>query len=108
MSESKTYPSRDWKSWHNFMPGSPHTLHIKGNIIFPTPGYSAALVPRVPQGINSAIYLFDLVVTKPTDSSGDERGHFEEEIRYSEATSKTYSDIVIYPEKISVPVQTVH
>jgi hypothetical protein len=103
-----TYSTSDWSAWHDFMPGSPPTLHIKGKIIFPTPGYSAVLVPRVPQGINPTIYLFDLVVTKPSDSSGDERGHFEEEVGYSEDTSEHYTDVKIYPEEISVPVKPVH
>lgn len=90
------------------MPGSPPTLHIKGRIIFPAPDYSAVLVPRVPQGNNPAIYLFDLVITKPSDSNEDERGHFEEEVRYSEATSEPYTGVVNFPEEISAPVNPVH
>lgn len=107
MSEAKVYPTNDWKSWHDFMPGSPPTLHIQGKIVFPAPGYSAELVPKSPQGINTTIYLFDLVVTKPDSSTGDEKGRFEEDVSYTEYTDEFYVEINIDPGDVSIQVERV-
>ena len=89
------------------MPGSPPTLHIRGKIIFPALGYSASLVPRIPQGINMEIYLFDLIVTPPSGSIGDEKGHFEADVSYSENTDKNYTQVRIDPGDVSVDVEIV-
>ena len=52
-----TFPTKDWESWHDTMPGSPPTLHVTGKVICPTTGFSAILVPHYPPSLNQDIYL---------------------------------------------------
>ena len=45
-SDCPVYESRDWQAWINAMPGpnSNPTLHIRGEVDMPTPGWSVELV----------------------------------------------------------------
>ncbi len=56
--------SRDWYAWLNKMPPPPDDFHVVGEVYVPNPGIVPILVPRVPQGINPAILLMDLVLTQ--------------------------------------------
>ena len=107
MNNSVQYPTHDWDAWHDFMPGSPPTLYITGKIVFPAAGYSAVLVRNYPGSINPTLGLYDLVVTKPNPSNDDDKGHFEEDVRYSEDTTEPYQQVEIHPGDIKVPVKTV-
>jgi hypothetical protein len=107
MSTPNIYPTSDWKSWHDFIPGSAPTFRIRGKIIFPAPGYSAVLAPRNPQGLNPEIYLFDLTVIPAADSTGDEKGNIETDVSYSEDTESHYTEVRIDPGEISVDVEIV-
>ena len=53
-------------AWINKMPPSRDTLHVKGKVEFPTPGYKAELVEAVPPGINREILILDVRETPPT------------------------------------------
>ncbi len=104
---STAYTSKNWKAWHDTMPGSPPTLHVKGEVTCPTSGYSANLVPRVPQGINPAIYIMDLEVTPPGEGTVVHQTVTDVPVHYSEDTDVAYGSIDIQPEGITVEVGTV-
>lgn len=100
-------PDRDpgWKAWHNRMPGTSPTLHVYGELWFPTSGYRAALRRSVPQGINPQYLLLDLVVTPPCGIVLDvlTKGT----LHYVEETAQVYTNVTILPEGTDVPVETV-
>jgi hypothetical protein len=48
----------------NLMPPGPFHLHVRARVEVPTPGYRAHLKVAVPQGINPAILILDVVTTK--------------------------------------------
>lgn len=54
----------DWYSWVNRMPPRPPSLHVKGTVYLPDPGYTASLVMAAPQGINPRERILDLVVER--------------------------------------------
>ena len=90
-----------FKAWIDTMPPGPAKLIVIGQIEVPTGGFKAKLVRAVPQGINPAILLLDVEVTKPTGivtqaiSRIDLR--FEESpplVRYTSVTTRLESDTV--------------
>ncbi len=54
-----------FEAWLDTQPGSPHSLHVKGQIQFPSGGWTFEVHKAVPQGINPKILLLDVTVTKP-------------------------------------------
>jgi len=101
----QNYPTKDWSAWRNMMPPGPHSLHVIGTVTCPTPGFTARLVPHKPQGINPAIYLFDLVVTPPTGPVTEVITDVH--VHYSEITNVAYTDVTILPGNTTVPVRMV-
>jgi len=102
-----TITSSDWKAWHDFMPGSQPTLHVKGTVTVPTSGYTAKLQPATPQGINPAIYLIDLIVTPPAPDEIVSPVLTPLEVYYMEITSQNYTQVSILPDGIIVDVEVV-
>lgn len=100
--------SHDWSAWHDFMPGSPPTLHVTGKVNCPTSGYKASLVPHTPQGINPAIYLLDLVVVPPGPDEVVTEAFTDIDVHYHEDTRKHYDQVTILPEDITVDVKITH
>jgi hypothetical protein len=96
--------SSNWKAWHDFMPGSEPTLHVTGQVTAPTTGYSASLVPHTPQGINPAIYIFDLIVIPPNPNQVVHQTVTTFDVSYEEDTRKSYSHVTILPDNIMVEV----
>ncbi len=60
----ETTETKDWYAWINFMPPPPNDFHTVGSVLVGNPGIKAILTPRVPQGINPAILLLDLVLVQ--------------------------------------------
>lgn len=89
-------------------PPGPHKLIVKGTITVPTGGWSASLTPAVPQGINPAIIILDLKLSRP---SGDVTQAFKDiEARYTESPPKhPYTDATIRHAdgEFTIPVKTV-
>jgi hypothetical protein len=54
----------DWYAWVNRMPPGPASLHVKGVVTMPDPGYEVALKPAAPQGINTRDLILDLELTR--------------------------------------------
>ncbi len=55
----------EWKAVQDLMPPGPFPLTVKGTCDMPTPGYRLSLERAVPQGINPAILILELVTTPP-------------------------------------------
>ncbi len=61
------YASRDWQAWINAMPGpgAKPTLHIKGEVDMPTPGWSVELVEGPADRMQPPGLRFRLKTEKP-------------------------------------------
>jgi len=104
---TKQPKSSNWKAFKNVMPGSEPTLHVTGDVIVPTGGYSAKLSPHTPQGINPQIYLLDLTVTAPGPDQVVAQVETTIKVEYQEKTRKNYTQVTILPENITADVETV-
>jgi hypothetical protein len=101
------FPSKNWKAWHDTMPGGPKSLHITGEVTCPTTGYTAVLTPTVPPNLNPKIYAMDLIVSPPSPGTIVHQTVSDVPVRYSEDTDKNIVSITIHPEEISVDVDIV-
>jgi hypothetical protein len=93
----------------NLMPPGPFHLHVRARIQVPTPGYRAHLKVAVPQGINPAILILDVVITKlpgiwpqvvtDIDANYDDNhytGHYKQvTVRYGRDTKTANVQIVV-------------
>jgi hypothetical protein len=95
----------EWYAWYNTQPTGPKSIHVAGMCTFPTSGYSVKLVPHVPAGFNPQIYLFDLVITRPTGKVSFIIRHVP--MNYSENTDKLYESVQIEPDHVTVPVKVI-
>ena len=95
----------NWKAWQDSMPPGPSTIHVVGTCTFPTPGYKAKLTKAVPQGINKAILLLKLTITKP---SGPIIQPIKKvEVRFRAKAPHRYTHVTILPDHVTVKVQQV-
>lgn len=85
----------EWHAYHDFMPGSPPTLHVGATCTAPTNGYRFALVRHEPQGINERDLLLRLLVAE-ADISNDVITSYE--VHYSEDTDMRYDSVSILPD----------
>lgn len=95
----------NWTAWRDTQPVKKATLHVKGDCTFPTTGYTAKLQPATPQGFNPNIYILELVIHIPVDRSA--KHPVDTPVTYEEQTDKTYTDVQITPDNITVPVKDV-
>jgi hypothetical protein len=51
--------TKNWSAWIDLMPPAPKRLHVEGDVRVGTPTSQAALIAKVPQGINPTILLLD-------------------------------------------------
>ena len=93
----------------NLQPPGPHHFYVRARVQVPTPGYHAYLKKAVPQGINPAILILDVVVTPlpgiwpqhvaDVDANYDDRnytGDFKEvTVRYGTDTKTVKVQIVV-------------
>jgi hypothetical protein len=96
---------KGWKAWQDSMPPGPSTINVVGSCVFPTPGYKVKLTKAVPQGINPAILLLRLTITKPTGIVPQVLQKVE--VRYSAKTKARYTHVTILPDNVTVKVQQV-
>ena len=95
----------NWKAWQDRMPIGPVTINVVGTCTFPTPGYKARLVRAVPQGINPAVLMLRLMITKP---SGPIIQPIKKvEVRFKEKTKALFTHVTILPDGVTVKVQQV-
>ena len=93
----------DQKSWtcekayayHDFMPGSPPTLHVGITCTAPTNGYHFSLVRHEPQGINPGDLLLRLVVSESEFANEVVTTY---EVHYREDTDTRYDTVSIVPD----------
>ncbi len=95
----------NWKAWQDSMPPGPSTIHVVGSCTFPTHGYKVKLAKAVPQGINPAILLLRLTITKPTGPvilTPEKK-----EVRFRAKAPRKYTHVTILPDNVTVKVQQV-
>lgn len=98
MSDTTSHPEyqcRDWKAWHDRMPGSPPTLHVSGTCHVHSSGWRCELRRHEPQGINPRDLLLDLVLHPPEGAAGDVEDDVE--CSYREDTDAEYDTVSILP-----------
>lgn len=102
---------RDWNAWHDHEPPGPARLNVTGSCTFPTTGYTAALQPMEPQGINPRDFLMKLVINEPEVGG---RALTEVEVQFQMETDTEYDSVTIVsvetisPGGPSIPVRDVH
>jgi hypothetical protein len=96
MSDRVVEPSRWWYAWHDWMPGSPPTLHVSGELSFASPGYRASLKKHNPQEEGEETLVLDLII-EASEDSGDKAETTEDvqEVRYREDTDTQYQNVMI-------------
>jgi hypothetical protein len=93
-----------WYAYHDFMPGSPPTLHVGATCTAPTNGYHFALVRQEPQGINPRDLLLRLVVDESAFAADVITTY---QVHYSEDTDMRYDTVSIVPDGPTIEVQIV-
>jgi hypothetical protein len=107
-SSNKPLPKKfcsGWKAWQDSMPPGPSTINVIGTCTFPTHGYKAKLTKAVPQGINPAILLLRLTITKPTGPVILTPQKIE--VRFRANATTRYTHVTILPDGTTVKVQQV-
>jgi hypothetical protein len=84
-----------WYAYHDFMPGSPPTLHVGGSCTAPSNGYHFLLFRAEPQGINPKILLLRLMVEEPEISNPVVTTY---DVRFREDTDMRYDSVSILPD----------
>jgi len=95
----------NWAAWHDSQPTKKATLHVKGDCTFPTTGYTVKLKPAMPQGFNPSIYILELIIHIPVDKSA--KHVVNTSVMYDEQTDRSYTDVQITPDNVTVPVKEV-
>jgi hypothetical protein len=95
----------EFEAWHDRMPGKPPTLHVTGEVTFPTGGYTAMLQKHEPQGINPQDLLLDLVVTEPTGQVPPVVT--TEPVEYVEETDFDYTTASVIDCRMNIPIKDV-
>ena len=91
----KSWTCENWYAHHDFMPGSPATLHIGAVCTAPTNGYHFSLVRQEPQGINPSDLLLRLVVDESEFANEVVTTY---EVHFSEDTDVRYDSVSILPD----------
>ena len=94
-----------WSAVHNFFPPQPPRLRVTGEILVPSSGYTAKLKEHVPQGINRAILLLDLVLTEPPEASNPRFEYIQ--VEFEKQTSDRYTHVHILPHGPVIQVDRV-
>jgi hypothetical protein len=90
----KLWTCENWYAHHDFMPGSPPTLHVGATCTAPTNGYHFSLVRQDPQGINPGDLLLRLVVEE-SEFANDVVTTYE--VYFSEDSEARYDSVSILP-----------
>lgn len=96
----------DWYAWHDSMPGTPPTLHVKGECTFPTGGYSVELEKDRSRSDEDRLVL-NLIVREPPDGVAVTTALEHKTVRYDEDIDHAYETVTILPDGVSIPVQEV-
>jgi hypothetical protein len=83
-----------WYAYHDFMPGSPPTLHVGATCAAQTSGYHFSLVREEPQGVNPSVLLLRLVV-EASEFANEVVTTYE--LHYREDTETSYDSVSIVP-----------
>lgn len=108
-SDCPVYESRDWQAWINAMPGpnSNPTLHIRGEVDMPTPGWSVELVEGPADRMQPPGLRFRLETERPGGITT--QVITPTEVRYAEPTpySQIREIIIICGDRTLVTIEDV-
>ncbi|MDO8878303.1 MAG: hypothetical protein Q7V40_19685 [Pseudolabrys sp.] len=93
-------------AWIDSQPPGPQKLIVTGDIEVPTSGWSAKLTRATPQGVNPAVIILELALTKPTGNVLQVVSRVK--ARYEESPpGHAYTEATIRHEKLefSIPVK---
>ena len=93
--EQKPWSCESWYAYHDFMPGSPPTLHVGATCTAPTNGYRFSLARQEPQGINPQDLLLRLVVDESEFANEVVTVY---QVHYREDTDMRYDSVSILPD----------
>ena len=99
------WAAADWKAWHTRRPAQPPIIYVQGQCEFPTTGYRVGLRRSLAQGIDPAILVLDLVISKSTESESLVVTRMV--ARYEEKTRQRHEKVQIRPYDIMVIVEEV-
>ena len=91
----KPWTCENWYAHHDFMPGSPPTLHVGATCTAPTSGYHFSLVRQEPQGINPSDLLLRLIADESEFANEVVTTY---EIHFTEDTDMRYDTVSILPD----------
>jgi hypothetical protein len=83
----------EWEAWHNRMPGVTPKLRVSGKFCFNEGGWSAALKPTEPQGINPRMLMLDLIVVE--DDPVHTEALTEVDVEWSVETDHEYDEVFV-------------
>ena len=99
------WAAADWKAWHSRKPAQPPILYVQGRCEFPTNGYRVRLRRSLAQGIDPAILVLDLVISKSSEAEALVVTTMV--ARYEEKTRQRHEKVQIRPYDIVVIVEEV-
>ena len=91
----KPWTCENWYAYHDFMPGSPPTLHVGATCTARTNGFHFSLVRQEPQGTNPGDLLLRLVVDEAQFANEVMTTY---EVHYREDTEIRYDTVSIVPD----------
>jgi hypothetical protein len=94
----------EWHAWINMQPGAVRDLHVKGEVVLPTPGYRVLLRRSEEQGPNPQVLLLELDITKLDGSWSQVISRLPVQFDESPA-SNLYTSVHVRGTDISIPVQ---
>src|SRR5690348_9098602 len=97
------WAAADWKAWHSRRPAQPPILYVQGQCEFPTTGYRVGLRRSLAQGIDPAILVLDLVISKSSEPESSVVTRMV--ARYEEKTRQRHEQVQIRPCGIVVIVE---
>jgi len=103
MVDEKTFKAR-----LNKMPPPRNILQVTGVVTVPTTGWFVGLVKAVPQGVNPAILILEVMRIPPDQQGGDLVMHIP--VLFGKYESPDYTDVTIRDGKdeFTIPVKVVH
>jgi hypothetical protein len=102
---AQTLSCGKWHAIHDGMPPLPARLHVSGECITPTPGYTITLQEAVPQGINPLILILEKTVIPPTGVEPQVLTTVP--VHFTLKTDVPYTDVTILPDDVTIKVENV-
>lgn len=96
-----------WKAWIDAEPPG-RRLHVQGNCVYPTGGWTITLEKASPQGINPAVLILRKVAKPPQGQATQQVTTYEPTYDQKLGPEENYETVTIIPDNISISVEVVH